>query len=51
MNPLFGVLLSAIILQEGSQAFSLQGIMALLLVVIGIMVVNLKGKNQKYQKN
>lgn len=49
MNPLFGVLLSAIILQEGSQAFSLQGIVALLLVIVGIMVVNMNGKNRKME--
>ena len=40
MNPIFGVLLSALILKEGNQAFSLQGIVALCLVVCGIVIVN-----------
>lgn len=39
MNPVFGVLLSAVILGEGS-AFGLKGIVALLLVCAGIFIVN-----------
>ena len=40
MNPVFGVLLSALLLGEGSQAFGMTGIIALILVCIGIGVVN-----------
>ena len=39
MNPVFGVLLSAVILREGS-SFGLKGVMALLLVCAGIFIVN-----------
>lgn len=39
-NPIFGVILSAILLGEKNQAFSLQGLAALILVCIGILVVN-----------
>lgn len=39
-NPIFGVILSAIFLGEGSQAFGVRGIVALVLVSIGILVVN-----------
>lgn len=38
-NPVFGVILSALILGEGS-AFGVQGALALILVCIGIFVVN-----------
>lgn len=44
MNPVFGVILSALILGETNQAFSLQGLAALLLVCLGIYLVN---KEQK----
>lgn len=40
MNPVIGVLLSAILLGEGEQAFSLKNIAALILVAIGIYIVN-----------
>lgn len=40
MNPVFGVLLSALFLGESSQAFGLTGVAALLLVCVGIMIVN-----------
>lgn len=40
MNPMFGVLLSAILLKEKGQAFSLQGLISLILVCIGIYIVN-----------
>lgn len=40
MNPVCGVVLSALILNEKNQAFSLQGILALILVCLGIYQVN-----------
>lgn len=40
MNPVFGVLLSSVLLQEKNQAFSPQGLMALFLVCIGIFLCN-----------
>lgn len=40
MNPVFGVILSAIILKEQNQAFTLQGLFSLVLVCIGIYLVN-----------
>ncbi len=40
MNPVIGVFLSAILLQEGEQAFSLKNMIALTLVAVGIYVVN-----------
>ncbi len=40
MNPVMGVLLSALFLGENQEAFSFTGIVALLLVVAGIIVVN-----------
>ena len=42
MNPMFGVLLSALILHERNQAFSLNGLISLLLVCAGIYIVNRK---------
>ena len=39
-NPVIGVILSAILLGEKNQAFTLQGLLALLLVCIGIFTVN-----------
>ena len=42
MNPVFGVVLSAVVLKEYSQAFSIWGILALLLVCVGIFIVNYK---------
>ena len=41
-NPIFGVILSAWLLGENNQAFTPQGIIALLLVCIGIFIVNKK---------
>lgn len=41
-NPIFGVILSAWLLGENNQAFTPQGIIALLLVCIGIFIVNRK---------
>jgi len=40
MNPVMGVLLSALFLHEGGEAFSLKGMLALLLVSAGIIIVN-----------
>lgn len=43
MNPVFGVLLSALFLGENKEAFSLAGVGALALVSLGIIIVNSKG--------
>lgn len=40
MNPVFGVILSAVLLGEQNQAFTVQGLISLVLVCIGIYVVN-----------
>lgn len=40
MNPVFGVILSAWLLKENGQAFSLRGLTSLILVCIGIYMVN-----------
>ena len=40
MNPVCGVILSAILLKEQNQAFTLQGLVSLILVCIGIYMVN-----------
>lgn len=40
MNPVVGVLLSALLLEEGGQAISVKNVSALLLVSAGIFVVN-----------
>lgn len=40
MNPVFGVLLSALLLGESGQAFGANGLIALALVCVGIIVVN-----------
>lgn len=40
MNPIFGVLLSMLLLKEDSQSFGLVGVIALLLVCTGIYIVN-----------
>ncbi len=45
MNPVFGFILSALLLQEGS-VMSLQTIVALLLVCMGIYIVNSSEKNR-----
>ena len=45
MNPVIGVLLSALILNEKNQAFSIYGLVSLILVCIGIYVVN-KSQNK-----
>lgn len=40
MNPVFGVLLSALILGETAEAFSVKNLFSLLLVCVGIYIVN-----------
>lgn len=45
-NPVIGVLLSALLLGEGGQAFSTKNLLALLLVCTGIIVVNLWKKKE-----
>ena len=40
MNPVMGVLLSAVFLGENNEAFSLTGLTSLLLVAAGIIIVN-----------
>ena len=47
MNPMFGVLLSALLLHEQNQAFTLQGLTALVLVCGGIYAVNRPEKAKK----
>lgn len=42
MNPIFGVILSVIFLHEASEAMSLAGLAALVLVCAGIIIVNRK---------
>ncbi len=48
MNPVFGVLLSALFLGETAEAFSVKNLVSLILVCIGIYVVNAKlsGRNK-----
>ena len=43
MNPVFGVILSALLLHENGQAFSLRGLTSLILVCVGIYIVNRSG--------
>ena len=40
LNPVIGVILSAILLKEQNQAFSIYGLLSLLLVSMGIIIVN-----------
>ena len=40
INPVMGVLLSALFLGEGTEAFSLRGLLSLVLVSAGIIIVN-----------
>jgi drug/metabolite transporter (DMT)-like permease len=42
INPVMGVLLSAIFLGENREAFSIKGLVALLLVALGIIIVNIQ---------
>lgn len=50
MNPLFGLVLSALILGEGEQAFSLNTLAALALVCAGIVMVNRFGNRSHCTK-
>ena len=47
MNPVIGVLLSAVFLHEGGQAFSLKNLAALILVCAGVVIVNGKRRRHK----
>lgn len=44
LNPVWGVILSAVLLGETKQAFQLKSVIALLLVCAGIIIVNLAGE-------
>lgn len=46
MNPVFGVILSAILLGETEQAFSINAIIALVLICTGIIIVNKTAKTE-----
>ena len=46
MNPMFGFILSAVLLNERSEAFGIKGIIAIILVCSGIFIVNKKEKNK-----
>lgn len=47
MNPVFGVLLSALFLGEAEEAFRFKNLCALILVCVGIVAVNIKISLQK----
>ncbi|MDD3219179.1 MAG: DMT family transporter [Lachnospiraceae bacterium] len=48
MNPVFGVILSALLLGEGSQAAGMKSVVALILVCAGIYIVNyVKNENTR----
>lgn len=47
INPVMGVMLSALFLGENKEAFSLNGLAALLLVALGIIIVNTGAKEQQ----
>lgn len=46
-NPVIGVFLSALLLGEGGQAFTLKNLAALALVCLGVMIVNLQKGGRK----
>ncbi len=46
LNPVMGVLLSAVFLNENKEAFSLNGLLALVLVSLGIVIVNVGGRHK-----
>lgn len=46
LNPMFGVVLSIILLDESGQDFGLRGVAALLLVCLGVLVVNYSGRKK-----
>ena len=45
MNPMFGFILSAILLNEKGEAFGIKGVISILLVCAGIFIVNKRNKN------
>ena len=45
-NPMFGVLLSALLLGEKNQAFTLRGLISLIFVCTGILIVNAPAKQK-----
>ena len=47
LNPVMGVLLSALFLGENKEAFSVNGLLALLLVSAGIIIVNIVPEHRK----
>lgn len=47
MNPVFGFILSAVLLDEGRQALGIKSVAALFLVCIGIYIVNRNKKSAK----
>lgn len=47
MNPVIGVFLSALLLGENNEAFSINGILAIALVTMGIIIINYTGGNDK----
>lgn len=51
MNPMFGVILSAILLKEQNQAFTFRGLISLLLVCAGIYAVNRESSENTKEKN
>ena len=50
MNPVCGVTLSAILLHEQNQAFTLRGLISLVLVCIGICLVNSDFQSKQSEK-
>ena len=50
MNPVFGVLLSALFLGETAQAFSVKNLLSLVLVCVGIYIVNAGSSAKKLSK-
>ena len=48
MNPIFGVILSTILLKEGT-GFGLAAVISLLLICIGIIIVNIEKKKEAAQ--
>lgn len=49
MNPMFGFILSAILLNETSEASGIQAVSAIILVCIGIFIVNMKKRKRKLE--
>ena len=51
MNPVFGVILSALLLDEADSAFSVKGIVSLVLVCVGIFTVNFSKRKEAAEEN